>query len=192
MAIQFFCVACRQPIEVDDEFANQTVTCPYCRKVVTAPAASEGVMLNNPPVASPSETGGIPVTMPYALPQPRGTNIWSWISLGCVSFSLVVLAILLGLFASLAKGLGTNPTPQEMSKFFAEEISKRPGIQALGTAGICLTPILGVVAGIVALVRRTPPRWPAITALAVSGLFILLLCLNFVFSAMAMGGKQGG
>jgi hypothetical protein len=31
MAIQFFCVACRQPIEVDDNMANQAVTCPYCR-----------------------------------------------------------------------------------------------------------------------------------------------------------------
>ncbi|HKQ47467.1 MAG TPA: hypothetical protein VJZ71_05320 [Phycisphaerae bacterium] len=192
MAIQFFCVACRQPIEVDDEMANLTVTCPYCRKVVTAPAVTEGVMLENPPVASPSGTGGLPGTMPYAPTRPSGTNIWSWISLGCVSFSLIVLAVLLGLFASLAKGLGANPTPQEMSKFFAEEISKRPGIQALGMAGICFTPILGLVAGIVALVRRTPPRWPAVIALAVSGLFILLLCLNLVFSAMAMGGKQGG
>jgi hypothetical protein len=41
MAIQFFCAACHQPIEVDDDAANQSVTCPYCRKVVTAPFSSD-------------------------------------------------------------------------------------------------------------------------------------------------------
>jgi hypothetical protein len=41
MAIRFACPSCRQPIEVDDNWANQSVGCPYCKKVVTAPAQSE-------------------------------------------------------------------------------------------------------------------------------------------------------
>lgn len=40
MAIRFQCAACSQPIEVDDEWASKAVTCPYCRKAVTAPAES--------------------------------------------------------------------------------------------------------------------------------------------------------
>lgn len=40
MAIQFICVGCSQPIEVDDEFAGRSAACPYCRHVVTVPSSS--------------------------------------------------------------------------------------------------------------------------------------------------------
>lgn len=41
MAIQFQCVSCRQPIEVDDDLASKIIACPYCRKTMTAPAESQ-------------------------------------------------------------------------------------------------------------------------------------------------------
>lgn len=53
MAIQFACPACQQPIEVDDEWANQTVSCPYCRRVVRAPGQST-FQLSGVPAASQS------------------------------------------------------------------------------------------------------------------------------------------
>ena len=40
MAIRFSCPSCEQPIEVDDDWANQQVGCPYCQRMVSAPAAS--------------------------------------------------------------------------------------------------------------------------------------------------------
>lgn len=40
MAIQFRCVGCNQPIEVDDDFANQQAECPYCHRVITVPDGS--------------------------------------------------------------------------------------------------------------------------------------------------------
>ena len=49
MSIQFLCSACGQPIEVDDDMANLTVTCPYCRNSVIVPDE-----LHNPqPEANP-------------------------------------------------------------------------------------------------------------------------------------------
>lgn len=41
MAIQFECMACHQPIEVDDEWAGKTVACPFCHSRVNAPAESQ-------------------------------------------------------------------------------------------------------------------------------------------------------
>jgi hypothetical protein len=41
MAIQFSCPACGQPIEVDDEYGEHRVSCPYCRNIVNAPSESD-------------------------------------------------------------------------------------------------------------------------------------------------------
>lgn len=40
MPIRFACHHCHSPIEVDDEYANQVATCPFCRTVVRVPAES--------------------------------------------------------------------------------------------------------------------------------------------------------
>src|SRR5512140_2444206 len=48
MAIRFSCPSCAQPIEVDDNWGGQSVGCPYCRRVVTAPPQS-----NWPPAEVP-------------------------------------------------------------------------------------------------------------------------------------------
>ena len=54
MAIQFACPACQQPIEVDDEWASQTVSCPYCRRIVRAPAESTLQFSTVPAASQPS------------------------------------------------------------------------------------------------------------------------------------------
>jgi len=41
MAIQFECVVCHQPIEVDGEWAGKTVACPFCHSRVNAPVESQ-------------------------------------------------------------------------------------------------------------------------------------------------------
>lgn len=192
MAIQFFCVACRQPIEVDDGMANQTVTCPYCRKVVTAPAATDGAIQENPPIASPSDASQVPGPMPYAPQAPQGTNILSWVSLVCISVALVMLVIVFGVQLSIYKGLPPNTTPQEASKLVNAELQNRPGIWLLSIIGSCAAPLLSVICGIIALVRRRPPRWPAITALVICGMLTLIVCMGLVFMMSNAGGKPGG
>lgn len=57
MAIQFQCSACRQPIEVDDQFANQQAVCPFCRKVITVPESSS-LPAESIPEARPSGYAG--------------------------------------------------------------------------------------------------------------------------------------
>lgn len=56
MAIKFQCGACAQPIEIDDEWALRVVACPYCRKTVTAPAASTLAATDDIPTAKPLTT----------------------------------------------------------------------------------------------------------------------------------------
>lgn len=38
--IQFYCSSCGRPIEVDDPFAGQQATCPYCNQVTAVPRQS--------------------------------------------------------------------------------------------------------------------------------------------------------
>lgn len=191
MAIQFFCVACRQPIEVDDEMANQTVTCPYCRKVVTAPAASEPAIQENPPIASPSDAVQFPGAMSYAPTTPPGRNVLSWVSLISISVALIMLVIILGVQLSIYKGLPPNTTPQEATKLVNAELQNRPGIWLLSVIGSCVAPLLSVICGIIALVRRTPPRWPAITALVVCGILAVIACMGLAFMMANASGKPG-
>ncbi len=71
MAIQFACAACQQPIEVDDAWANQTVSCPYCRRVVLAPAQSTLQLDMVPPASKPGMAGTAPGSGDFtAMPPP--------------------------------------------------------------------------------------------------------------------------
>lgn len=82
MAIQFACPECRQAIEIDDEWGGQTVSCPYCRRVVRAPTESTLEMTSPVPPDVPSArlVPVPPVSMPasservgtIAPPPPAG------------------------------------------------------------------------------------------------------------------------
>ncbi|GMU33148.1 MAG: hypothetical protein HS101_16685 [Planctomycetia bacterium] len=183
MAIQFMCAACGQPIEVDDEMANQAVTCPYCRKVVTAPLVSEHQTLHDPAAARPTAAASGPAHHP-PVPVAAGTNILSWLSLACISGSLICFAVFVGFVLSIAKDHDIQQMPQaEFNKILQEEMIARTGVQFAGALGFCVFPPLGIVFAIVALVKRTPPKWPAITSLSISGLIILLMCFWIMLQA---------
>ncbi|OWY71772.1 hypothetical protein B7486_08895 [cyanobacterium TDX16] len=183
MAIQFLCAACGQPIEVDDEMANQAVTCPYCRKVVTAPLVSEHQTLQDPAAARPTAAPSGHAHHP-PVPVTSGTNILSWLSLGCISGSLICFAVFVGFVLSVAKDHDIQQMPQaEFNKILQEEMIARTGVQFAGILGFCVFPVLGIVLAIIALVKRTPPKWPAITTLSLSGLILLLMCFGFMVQA---------
>jgi hypothetical protein len=99
MAIQFHCPSCRQPIEVDGEYALKEVACPYCRKVVTAPAAS--TLVSPPPQAravGEPLTGQVgPVAGRAPAPYPPRVS-----RLSLVGFSLAVGSLLIILLGGMA------------------------------------------------------------------------------------------
>ncbi len=111
MAIQFACPACQQPIEVDDEWANQTVSCPYCRRIVRAPAQSTlqfgevrtasqpgvngmarapGTFANSPPPPPPGT---------YAAPRPAYDAVGVPLAPDATGGSLGNLALVCGIVA---------------------------------------------------------------------------------------------
>ena len=53
MPIQFLCVSCEHPIEIDDEWAGKSVACPFCRNTVVAPVEST----YEPPSVVPAARG---------------------------------------------------------------------------------------------------------------------------------------
>lgn len=192
MAIQFFCVACSQPIEVDDEMANQAVTCPYCRKVVSAPAVSDSTIQQQP--ASARATGPQqPMEGPYGSQPPAippRTNVLSWVSLACLSFALVSLAIFAGFLISIMRGQDTSQMEQaELNKLLQTELMSRPGLQMLSMVGFCGAPVVGVICAVIALIKRTPPRWPAVVSLSILSLFLLCLIGSVIVQAAQMAGQ---
>lgn len=182
MAIQFFCPACSQPIEVDDDAANQSVTCPYCQKIVTAPAGSDPAVRRVPPSARPSEAVAPPP------PQDRPVRL----GYGGLSCALVVLVIwaAFALYAlTIAKDIPPNANREEITKLLQERF-KGPGIQLASIFGSCLLPLAGVGISIASLVKKERPRWPAICALIALGLLGLLICLGVVLQAAATAANN--
>jgi len=187
MAIQFFCPACRQPIEVDDIVANQTVTCPYCSKVVTTPAQSDPAVRMTAPSARPSDAPmAAPPPMLVAAPKTAG-NKSGWGALICVVVCLVSLATMTLIAASVLGDGKTKTDPKELQKRLTQTMTERPILAAVYVAslcGSCGVPIVGAVLAIVSLAGRKQPRWPAILSLCLLGVYMILMCLNFL-GAMA-------
>ncbi len=185
MAIRFVCSACRQPIEVDDEMANQAVTCPYCRTAVDVPAASTlDAGATTPP--EPADYAG------PEEPLPRKTSPLGWIALACVVVFVLSSAYFILVLASLMKGLDPNAMPpEELQQIVEERMKSKPGIQIIGYLGACVVPAIGIVCAIVALAKRNRPRWPAIVALSLLGLFAVLMCLGVAIKMSAALSQAG-
>ncbi len=208
MAIQFFCTACGQPIEVDDNMANLAVTCPYCRKTVMTPPRSD--LTNRPrptaPVPGPDEfqvtatgptvlpTGpmGPTAVLPSALTPPPPRTIAGWLSLACMLLAVVITIYGSAATARLVQDLRPESlTPDRQAEFqgkIAERFRARPGLAFTLLLGICLLPVAAVVLAVAALVAGGRPRWPAITTLAILGLGIVLSCAGLVIQRSAMQG----
>jgi hypothetical protein len=181
MAIQFLCSACGQPVEVDDDMANLTVTCPYCRKVVTTPTQSTLTARPDAPAVGPLPPGAMPLPQPFApvLTPPPKRSILGWLSLGCMAITVVTSIYFSVAWASLTAGIDLKK-PEEAQKAVAERAQNLPRLQMVGLSGSCICsvilPLLGVVFAIIALVKRSQPRWPAIVSLCLFGAGIVLSC----------------
>lgn len=189
MPIQFFCPTCRQPIEVDDDVANQAVTCPYCQKAVTAPAQSDPlVSMRTPDAAATAAPPPLPVIPEIAGPAP--SNKLGWGALICAVACLLTLLFSLVIGLRVAKDLGPNPSRENLNAAIQERM-RNSGLQAVSLLGGCVVPIVGIALGVAALVRRRRPMWPAVVAVIAIGLYLLMVCIGLMVQASAVMSRTG-
>ncbi len=216
MAIQFVCGACGQPIEVDDEAAGQAVTCPYCYKVTTTPTANElasgkptGGSADETAPAGPSDAaaGGVssaalgeqvePMPQAGEPDQTPKRSVLGWIALASIVLSIICVTYAILTAISMTQDLhGQQPkTPEQMAelqRIVQQRMASKPSLTVIGLAGICVLPLVAVVLAVIALFKRSRPRWPAITTLVLVGLLVVAACGGMIFQAVAAGGAASG
>jgi hypothetical protein len=210
MALRFACPSCRQPIEIDDEWAGKSVGCPYCKKVVAAPTSSTW-----PPDQIPVATPVGSAFQPPAPPDDRavswpggvrtGTSVAPWaLTLAITSAILAVFAAAVWLLTvfSLAmqttavKKLGPNPSPEQVQKVMPEAMQEitaggRMPSTPLSTAaaivgGLC--GIGGLALAIRSLLWQQPRRGMAIAACVISAAFT---CCQGMLLLVSLAGQVG-
>ncbi len=188
MAILFQCPACRQPIEIDEEWASRSVMCPFCRTTVTAPDATTFTPPAGVPVATPA-TGGLPAPAADA-PPPASRNVlavWALVS----AVAALVLYFTAGAMMTgwMVEQVGPDPTPQAVQQAFMEQVQAGGMPRSLVSAMLLLLlALLLWIAGVgcaIAALRVPARRRLAIAALMTSGVLPLIFCAS-------MGAGLGG
>lgn len=197
MAIQFSCSNCLNPIEVDDQYAEQMATCPYCRTVLKVPSTST-LESEQPISARPVEPSATPQSsFPAGYPQyqepgllvpdpNRQRRARQW---GYSALALALLTMILGFFyfvSLMGQGMQSLPeiTPENQfdpniqQQFQAALVrvgnTQTMVIMAFGTIGIALAAIITSV-----IAMRYQVTWFAVTALILGGLgFSCLSCIS--------------
>ncbi len=189
MAIQFNCPGCRQPVEVDDEWAGEHVACPFCQRVVTAPTESTITALQDalPPTArrlSPSGPGGVIATDATVTP---GYNRMAVVGFG-LSLAAIFLMVLGGILLQFVfEQMDPNLTVEEQQKKLMElssdpESARRimPGLGSMCLSFTCW--LAGVIVSAIAATRKDlPGHRLAIAGIACSTLIPLLFCAGLLF-----------
>jgi hypothetical protein len=155
MAIRFQCSACSQPIEIDDEWGEKAVACPYCRNTVTAPAESTLDDLATIPTANPiapvaemaaaAETPpalahypamdpGAPAALGPQTGMPVRRNVPAIVSaigtfaaLSCVLGTFLVMMTNQAEIRELQQVMGSAPTIQESQDAMTELMNQNGG-----------------------------------------------------------------
>lgn len=189
MAIQFQCVACAKPIEIDDEWAGRLVECPYCHETITAPAFSmsstpASVRARELRPADPVDSGGVVMRPPvaeaavvHAAPQRNRLGV-----LALVVASVGVLlggVACMGAAATMVQQLGPQLTPEQINTFMEEAMKTSApwfvkfSLAATASFGLW---VVGVVCGLIAVLRE--PRRAAVAALVVSALPLVFMVIG--------------
>jgi hypothetical protein len=201
MAIQFKCVACDKPVEVDDPWAGRLVECPYCHETITAPrfGASGGPDPDpgrlggpsDPPLATPSVAPTVPPHQPFAgfdgpppVPaQPAGTRTLAIVALVLACLSLGAgLAAVIPISMQMVEELGPDPSEQELEAWQEQWMESPPSWLVpvgLGCMGSCGLWIAGLVCGLIAVFRPVG-RGIAIAALVVLALPAVMLAFSML------------
>ncbi len=214
MPIQFRCAHCSKPIEVDDEFAGQSATCPYCSQVTPVPAAGEPAShpvlparpmaaadagRSPPPLPSFEPAGYGPPPLPGVPERSRGGGVMGAWGLACavLSAGLFVGAMLLMMrFADqVGLDLAAELTPAER-RAAQQEIEKKvesdPGLAlpALGSAacafGGAILGVVGLALGVAAILRGGSRVVTGWLAVVGSGLTLTCVCGVMVMGLLGM------
>lgn len=190
MSIQFLCVSCRKPIEVDDQWAMKVVECPYCHGQVTAPGAST-YQGDQPIVAREVSSGSLPE---YAPPTALGaqpaqrSNVVAVVALLLVLLSLGMfvgsISMMVGKMLPVVEQGGSAAEQEAALKKLLTEAAERQeswvitsGLVTLG--GMVLWGV-GVVCGLIG-VTRPARRGFAIAALVLAVMPLGLILLGALF-----------
>ncbi len=215
MAIRFACPSCQQPIEIDDQWANQSVGCPYCKHVVTAPgqstwpAGSVSQASPAPPPASPAtpqpfsspehsdRPGGLtppppPHGYPFPHPEPRKKSTAALLSLlffGLQAVCTVVgFVIIVGGMMSTFEELGVMNAPQDELERAQFEYIVENGRFPGGNSTSTLFGVLGIGSGLAAMVLAVASfirREPLVILSVFTLLFSFALTCCACFPAIA-------
>lgn len=191
MPIQFQCPACRQPIEVDDVYAQKEVTCPYCLKMVTAPSFST---LQTPAVTArpltnvPVAEGSAP---PLTMPPRRGvlSLVGFMLTIGCLVLFLVGGMAARGVLEDYAKAKGLNPEDAAVAmqkELMTGKLPPNSGGLIMGTFSICLgLPgyLAGLICSLIACFRPNERQGFAVAGVAI-GLVLPMMFLVGIFGAL--------
>jgi hypothetical protein len=203
MPIQFCCAQCGQPIEVDDEHAGQTATCPYCRHVMSIPqqstyqpeaavaaralggSAGEWAPAGGPTAELPPAPGRRPAVVPA--PRQRAARTLGSFALLCALLALLLMGAggLRALSIAVRSGKlapASTPTPADITEL-QQQAAKDPWV-AGPQLGATLFALVGLVLAIASLVQATTGNWRGLTAGIICGLFFLCLCGGVAFSLL--------
>ncbi len=197
MAIRFQCSGCSQPIEVDDEWAEKTVACPYCRRTITAPAESTLPDPNEIPIASPTATAESAQPPPASYP-PSGPDTNRIAVVALVLACLVLVLLGLGVTVAASHSLEFTQLQEELEasregsasqvEVFTKFIDAHGGVPpgwmiAMGLLelGAMGASIAAIICGVLGL-RRAHRRPLAVAALVICGGIIVVFCASLLSS----------
>lgn len=203
MVIRFHCASCSQPIEVDAEWALKAVSCPYCRKTVTAPVESQIDDVSRIPTAAPAVQSAMPDeasgTSLSPDPQFEATPFVGGVQHNGAALAAFILACaLLACTLSIvvlfrAHSDEMNAVQQQTEKLLAEgkglfestqqpwldQFGGQPPLWFLAASGFYLMSLALWVAALVCAIiglRRFYRRHLAIAAMAILVIVPLFLC----------------
>ncbi len=203
MAIQFRCAQCSQPIEVDEQYANQTAACPYCHHTITVPPESSYAPKTSV-VARPMEDAASPTGTPQpglpALPpqlgqwqsaetaqQPQAPNTLGTYAVICTVLALALVAAqVISLVVLLLPVMSTASQPSltlapEQQKALEDIMLQHPWLRAL-QVGATFFGLAGLVLGAVSLRQKPHGNWRGVSSVVLSGLLFLCLCCSMALS----------
>jgi len=186
MPIQFLCPSCGQPIEIDDQWADKNVACPFCRNTVLAPADSN----YEPPRVVPAAHGVAAQTdasegTRLQPPTRSGGNIVALWAFGCAALSLLAFAVFSSVVMSHAmEALGTEFTAQQFQKYLLDlvEAGKPPRWLGAALLAVFLAAALwvaGLICAILAL-RMPKRRGFAYAAIGLLGVLPVRILLDLI------------
>lgn len=192
MSIQFLCVSCRQPIEIDDQWAMKVVECPYCHEQVTAPASStyqpgEPLVARGVAGGPPSAVMSAPAAGPMTPERTRSGNAVAVASLVLSGLSLLLFVVFMGLVgAKLSSVMSPSATPEQQAQAAQQFVldAAKKGEPWVVTASFLMIGALacwaaGVICGLIG-VSKPVRRGYAITGLAAAAIPLVIVLAGMI------------